>query len=205
MSDHVAETHSIPKQRFRAIDEACREASRRFFVGVLRQSSPFLASIRTRSVPEGMALSQEAAGHTDTVEMQEVSSLVSVPGRVIRETDVDGFAAALKRAAEDMVAKQTAMLLQTLDRVVTEGGRVYDAGGRLDFDTFLSVVERTALDFSEGRPNLQILCSPETGKRIGALQAEWVLDPRNRRRYDDLMWRKYREWRDRESARKLVD
>jgi len=157
-------------------------------------------------VPEGRLLILEERTGKRTVDVHEVASSLNIEYETIRRTEVGKFRLALTSWATDMIEQKSRMLLDELDKAVTEAGNVFSAGGKaLDFDIFLKALRKLDPEFFTHHARPALLCSPETGDQVERLQEEWLRDPEKKRRLDDLWNQKREEWRDRESARKLVD
>jgi hypothetical protein len=111
---------------------------------------------------------------------------------------------AMEQTANEMAKQQTKHFITRLDEICKESGQVYDAKGQpLTFDTLLGLLETIDIDFDQrGQPLMPtILSGSDVVKKIGDLK---ITDEQNKR-YSEILERKYSEWRDRESNRRLAD
>lgn len=93
---------------------------------------------------------------------------------------------------------------KTLDEV----GQVVDAGGKpLDAELIFRAIESVQIDFDDdgNHHNFSIVVGPELYPRLQEELQKIADDPVLKRRHDELMDRKWMEWRDRKAARKLLD
>lgn len=114
-------------------------------------------------------------------------------------------------AVADEIAKQMSQLgYRRLDEAAEVAGTALDAGGQpMTQDLFLKSQEVREMDFDSrtGKPdpNGVYLVHPSMAMHLERLWAEWETDEEFMRRLAEIRARKYEEWRDRESRRKLVD
>jgi hypothetical protein len=109
--------------------------------------------------------------------------------------------------ADQMARQMSEHLFGSLNEDIEKAGQVVSAGGRpLTADVFFEVLEKLEVDFDEaGNPKgLQLVVGPDLMPRIRELAEQERRDPAIRRRHDEIMQKKWLEWRDREAARKLV-
>jgi hypothetical protein len=109
----------------------------------------------------------------------------------------------------DDIAKQTSQLgYRVLDQSTRLAGTAIDAkGGPFTQELFLRGEEARDWEFDPetGKPEGVYLAHPETAERMHNLWQKWEEDREFMKRVKELRARKYEEWRDRESRRKLVD
>jgi len=109
----------------------------------------------------------------------------------------------------DDIAKQTSQLGQSrLNEATQLAGTAIDAGGQ-PFTQELFLRGESARDWEfnhlTGQQEGVYIAHPQTAERIHKLWQEWEKDSAFMKRVAELKARKYEEWRDRESRRKLVD
>jgi len=111
----------------------------------------------------------------------------------------------------DDIAKQISQLgYRRLDESARLAGTAIDAGGRpLTQELFLKSEEAREMDFDPrtGKPDPEgvYIAHPDTAERMDRLWQEWEKDATFMKRVAEVRAKKYEEWRDRESRRKLVD
>lgn len=113
----------------------------------------------------------------------------------------------LDEIADKMAGQVQEHLFRTLNDSLDKAGQTVDAKGKpLTAETFFEVLEKLHIDFDEnGQPKgLQLVVGPDLMPRIRELAEEEERNPEIRKRHDEIMQRKWIEWRDREASRKLV-
>lgn len=106
--------------------------------------------------------------------------------------------------ASDLASQMSSGILDEINQVTEDTGNVVTTGGSdIAFDTILLALEKIEMDFDqEGLPQFPtLLASPETIEKLSNLEQ----DEHQRRKLDEIIEQKRREWFDRESHRKLVD
>lgn len=133
---------------------------------------------------------------TITIRDDEVESLTT--GEIIARFD---------KAAHELATQTGTTVLESLDRSVNSVGNVVPYQGKITADALLAGYEAVLIDFNERRqPRLPtLLFGPQLHEEVREAQLELQRVPELRQRFADLMTKKYEEWRDRESSRKLVD
>jgi hypothetical protein len=109
----------------------------------------------------------------------------------------------------DNIAEQTSRLGQRrLTEATQLAGTAIDAGGQ-PFTQELFLQSESARDWEfdhlTGQQEGVYIAHPQTAERMHNLWQEWEKDSAFMKRVAELKARKYEEWRDRESRRKLVD
>ncbi|MDE0484332.1 MAG: hypothetical protein OXI67_17260 [Candidatus Poribacteria bacterium] len=109
--------------------------------------------------------------------------------------------------AEKMAEKQAKFFYKRIGEFAEEVGNVVSAEGEtISIDHFFEVLEKVSRDFdSTGRPDeIVVTASPELFQSIAKIIEEAKSDPEIQQRFDAIMEQKRKEWRVRESNRKLV-
>jgi hypothetical protein len=123
------------------------------------------------------------------------------------ELKEEGLGAVLReyhRARTDIGEQQKRLLFHRLAQITQETGQSVDAGGKpLTPELLLEMLDRMEIDFdAEGRPIWpSIICHPSQQEAI----LNWDVTEEQTRQLEELIERKWRAWRDRESDRRLVD
>jgi len=110
-------------------------------------------------------------------------------------------------AAEEIAGQQAKSFYEEVGRTAEEVDNVVDAEGKsFSMDLFFEGLEKIDIDFDEaGNPSGLIgAVSPKLFSSIAKVVEQAKTDPEMDKRYDELIERKRREWRARESRRKLV-
>ena len=143
-------------------------------------------------------------GTIDDVPMKAIDTKVEMK---VNDLDRNGLKEVLKlldKAAHDMAIKQSENFFERLNQICNESGQVYDNKGKpLTFDTILDLLDSMYIDFDEkGQPEFPCLLA---GKRVINEILKKEPSQEQIKRQNEIIERKYREWCDRESDRRLVD
>ncbi|HKW73934.1 MAG TPA: hypothetical protein VJN64_00285 [Terriglobales bacterium] len=114
----------------------------------------------------------------------------------------------LDQMADDIASQTSRSGYKKLDEVLTETGAGIDAGGKpLDAEMYLQALEGMEINFDPEtlQPTFVIVIHPDLTPAMMKVKDTVENDPNFKRRYDDLIARKLKDWRDRESNRRLVD
>ena len=109
--------------------------------------------------------------------------------------------------AKEVVEKQKELAYGAINKAAEEVGNVIDADGEpFSMDHLFEMLEKIDRDFDEAGNPSGLTCSagPELFESIAKTIEQAKADPENAKRFEVLMERKRREWRARESRRKLV-
>jgi len=110
------------------------------------------------------------------------------------------------RMATQMAFQQKKMMYEEINKAVKSVGNDVALNGPPSGEGLLKVYERMWIDFQDdGKQGpLTLVCSPEAQSQFERAFQQLETDPELRMRFEELMDRKRNEWRERESARKLV-
>ena len=142
-------------------------------------------------------------GTIDDVPMKAIGTKIEIK---VNDLDQHGLKEVLKvldKAAHDMARQQSKNFFERLNQICHETGQVYDNKAQpLTFDSILDLLDSMPIDFDEdGQPILpSILAGPRV---IEKLLKKEVSDEQIKKQ-NEIIERKYSEWRDRESDRRLV-
>lgn len=142
-------------------------------------------------------------GTIDDVPMKAIDTKIEIK---VDDLDQHGHKEVLKvldEAARDMARQQSKNFFERLNQICDETGQVYDNKGQpLTFDSILDLLDSMPIDFDEkGQPIMpSILAGPRV---IEKLLKQEPSDEQIKKR-NEIIERKYSEWRDRESDRRLV-
>ena len=174
---------------------------------VQRRLGPFSESPR-HAIHEGTRLRViRADGSVDESELKEASAEMTFPIAEIPTMTIAERVAKLEDVAESMARQMSTHFFTTLNDGLERAGQVVDRQGkRFDVDTLFAALESIQIDFGlDGKPkNLMFVIPPALAPRVKEVAEQAEKDPAVTRRYEELMARKWSEWRDREADRKLV-
>ena len=169
-----------------------------------------LSQIKSYREFEGDSMSVRPEGHRH--EKQSSYDLVQSEVKISRAEMIQkGLAAYLERvtpAAMDMQRQQVQKIFKKIEEVTNATGNVLDAKGQPPTpELLLAALDKVWIDFDDnGNPRLPTMFSgteaaPKMRDALNKLQTE---EP-YKKKHDDLIEKKRKEWNDRESHRKLVD
>ena len=179
---------------------------------MVQEKEPILADIRGITQHEGdITAYDQLTGEGVRIvtegfkEVQSafVTRFEVVPGLVGERLD-----AKLAGIADDIARHLSESFRQTMDTTTREAGTAIDAGGApFSKELYLQGMERIEMNFDPKtrRPELVFWAGPKMVEAMQKAWEDWKQDRDFMRKYNDLMARKYEDWRDRESRRKLVD
>jgi hypothetical protein len=178
----------------------------------VQDKSPWAALGREYTQHEGRAFSYEQIIDESKRIVETGYEEMVVPIRVEFKDIPDLIGEALFRKLDeiaDNIAEQTSRLGQRrLSEATQLAGTAIDAGGQ-PFTQELFLKSENARDWEfnhlTGQQEGVYIAHPQTAERMHNLWQEWEKDLAFMKRVAELKARKYEEWRDRESRRKLVD
>ena len=173
-----------------------------------RQLHPVLAKVGRYTQQEGTAVefeqvgfgmkSQEAQEYSVAVELrpEEVPNLVGAP-----------LEAKLRTIAEEMGGLKVKTIMERIGEATELTGNRIDARGeKLSGKMMLDMMERAEESFDKsGNPKSSFLVHPDMLPILKKIDEEVENDPELKQRLVAIKRRKFEEWTDRESRRKLVD
>ena len=141
---------------------------------------------------------------------QETKKLEKLQGRIVltkESLNEKGFVAVLEayeKAAKEIAYEQQAFFFRRFDEIIKNSGQEFDAKGKpFTPELLLEILEKNDLDFDEnGDP---IFPTIFTGKNLFEQVKKWQDSKEYKKKLDELIERKYSEWRYHESNRKLVN
>jgi hypothetical protein len=148
-------------------------------------------------------------GKQKEMDYKQFESVFQISREEIKSLTIGDIIKKIDAVAEEMTGNMARTMFSTIEQITKEAGTSIDQGGKpFTFETFLEVLERVWIDYDEetGRPHMpSLVMHPNLYAKIKDKLPEWESNPEYKRRYEEIMKRKYREWYDRESNRKLVE
>lgn len=148
-----------------------------------------------------------ADGTVGDTGMKEASVETSMKFADIPYMTVEDRIALLDEMAKAMARQMSEHLFSSLNETAEEAGQVVDGKGKpFGIESVFAALEKLHVDFdNQGNPKeLQFVVSPALIPRIQEMIEQEKSDPSIKKRHDEIMAKKWQEWRDREAARKLV-
>ena len=171
-------------------------------------TEPFLSQRGRKRVHEGNILTSSSVdGYTESREYERISSGFSIKPDEIIEKGVDAFFSQIDKISEELIKQRSQALFKKMDEVTERTGNIVNAKGNFSPEVYLEALEKVTIDFDEfGNPLLPaLILNPKDLEKIKDKIPKWEADPNLRKKHLELIEKKRREWRDRESRRKLVD
>ena len=172
-------------------------------------NAPFISQIGRKRVHEGNILtSSSMEGYTESGEYKRISSGFSVSPDEIIEKGAKAFFSQIDKISEELIKQQSQVIFKKMDEVTERTGNIVNAKGKgISPEIILEALEKVTIDFDEfGNPLFPaLILNPNDRERVKDEIPKWEADPNLRKKYLELVEKKRREWRDRESRRKLVD
>ena len=109
----------------------------------------------------------------------------------------------IDKAAQDMAKQQSKHFFERLNQICDETGQVYDNKGQpLTFDNILDLLDSMPMDFDENEQPIMptILAESRVIEKLLKQKPSYE----QIKRQNEIIERKYSEWRDSESDRRLV-
>lgn len=159
-------------------------------------------------VHEGMEMRvYRADGTVEDTGMKEASVEMSLKFDDIPHMTVADRIAKLNEMADAMAKQMAEHLYGSLNHSLEKAGQVVDGKGKpFGVESVFAALEKLQVDFDKlGNPNkLKFVVGSALVPRVREMVEQEKNDPSIKKRHDEIMERKWLEWRDREAARKLV-
>lgn len=179
-----------------------------YFARQVRRRCPSFDNIPRHRLFEGRkdAISREGEQPEET-QMFEAGAEMTISADEVARFDMNGMKAKMDEAAEKMAEQMTRHFYQTLSDMCEKTGQITRGGGS-DFtaDKVLEALDKIQIDFElDGTPHLpSIHIAPSQFESLRAALEKLETDPEYATKNQELMERKYRDWRDREASRTLA-
>jgi hypothetical protein len=173
------------------------------------RSEPMLQQVRRIQYFEGDSYqSGVESGEVSGAKFTEVAAAFTPNRTAVIEKGPGAIVDNIDEIAKDIQKQQAELIFTHIASTSEKAGTSVDAKGRpFDFDMFIEALERIQIEFDEeGKPLMpSFYVNQIVAQKIAAQIPEWKRNPDYKRRMDDLIEQKRKEWRDRESRRRLVD
>ena len=167
-----------------------------------------LADVPHYTVHEGIEMRvYRADGTVEDTGMKEASAEMSMKFEDIPHMTVGDRIAKLNEMAETMAKQMAEHFYGSLSKSLERAGQVVDSKGKpFGVESVFAALEKLQVDFDkQGNPKeLKFVVGPALIPRVREMAEQEKNDPSIKKRYDEIMAKKWLEWRDREATRKLV-
>ena len=145
----------------------------------------------------------------DPIEYGSVSVESVLNREEMKRFDLEAIQQKLTEVANKIGQAQTQRLLEAAGEAADSVGNVVHASGELTPDKLLEVYRKVEMDFDpqtlQPKPGFVWTMHPDMAASVVPKVKEWEKNPAFKAEYERIMTVKRREWRDRETNRKLVD
>lgn len=174
----------------------------------VRARMGLLADIPQHMIHEGDRLRViRADGTVEDSNMKEASAEMTIQPDEVPTITVAERVARIDQVAGKMAQQMSTQLFGSLNESLEKAGQVVNGKGQpFSVETIFAALEKVQIDFDkEGNPkNLSFVIGTDLVPKMKEIVEQEKRDPEIKRRHDEIMMKKWIEWRDREAARKLV-
>lgn len=187
-----------------------KKAANQLFTDRIRKSASrgsFTQGIPRRKMHEGDILSVKSdKGLPVESELKEISAGFLLKNEDIIAKGMEAYYAKLDELAQSIKNQEERIMLNAMEQAAERVQNVVDTKGNFSFSTILDALEKITISFdSNGNPSVQdIILSPSAAAKMRAMLPE-LEKKEYKRRYNEIIERKRKEWLDRENSRRLVD
>lgn len=145
-------------------------------------------------------------GTFDEMEWKKVEASETINPDEVENWTEQQIYAHYERLGARMAFQQKKMTLEEINKAVKSVGNEVSLNGPPSADGILKLYEKIWIEFQDDGKHvpLTLVCSPEAKSQFEKAFQQLESDPEMRKRFEELMQRKRDDWRERESARKLV-
>lgn len=174
-----------------------------------RSSDPLLANIRHYTQHEGHDGTYETMdGYIRPKDYQTFEAGYQITADEIIGSDFEVMLKKFYDMGLDAASKVARYSFEQIGKIIDETGNSIDAKGPWTKELFLVMVQKVLIDFDEetGKPIMpSIYIHPSQAESVRKMIQDAESDPEHKRKFDEIIEQKRKEWNDRKANRKLVD
>lgn len=175
-----------------------------------RRNDPLLGRIHSTTQFEGKETSyQTVDGNIEKQPYEKFKGEWQITPEEVIEQPFDYFINKFKKMGEDATSQMAQYTFKQINKVIDKTGNVVDAGGKkISPDLILESLEKVLIDFDEDTGNAKfptVYIHPDQAEAYKKVIEDAKQDPEFKKKFDEMVERKRKEWHDREAVRKLVD
>jgi len=193
---------------FPKIKRNIQEKMIRYLQDRVRQD-PLLSQIKHEHHFEGNRMSTKTEnGVQESSGYKEISGGLQIKKEDIITKGPGAFTENIQKMAEDIQRQQVKFVLNDIKEITDKTGHVVNGKGQpITFELIMEMYEKIWIDFDDhGNPYFPTLCLPPViAAKVKDKWKEWISNPEYRKKFNEIIEQKRKEWNDRESHRKLVD
>lgn len=173
------------------------------------RANPLLGRLNTFVQHEGEDASfQRVDGKVKHMGYQTFSDTLSINGADIPTLTLEKLCGMMDEIGRKMAEAKFRSLLAKVDEAVEESGNSFDMKGQpFSQEHYFQVLEGISMHFDEDGSweHPTIIANPKQAKNIQEKLAEWSKEESFRKKMDELIERKRKQFYDRENLRQLAD
>jgi hypothetical protein len=192
--------------RLAELDREFDDAIRSYMQGRSRRS-PLLNQIKAHTVHEGRSSSiRRSPTEIEPTTMREASVEAEMRFDDIEQVDTNYMLHKANEIAEQFEKQFSLHLFSTIDETTKKTGlRSDNVGAPLTHDGLIELMSRMQMNFEKSEHgDLTIVTAPGMEKTFQRLERERIENPEIKKKWDEMMEKKRREFREREINRNLV-
>lgn len=146
-------------------------------------------------------------GSRDETILRQASGEIEISASEVPTMTIQDRIDKMDIVARDMAGQISRHMFDDIGKAIEEVGNVVKSGGRpFDADIFLETLQTMHIEFDDDGNMREITAvfPPKLEPQARETIRQFQTDPELKKRYEDLMTQKRREYRAREAARKLV-
>ncbi len=176
---------------------------RRQFDGI---SGPFAETQKINLWEADRTQTQNEDGSIDERPLRHAEASSTISTEELERLPQEEILQRIYGTSVSLVAERNQFFLDSIDKFASDHGRVMRSDGEITTEAVLMLYEQVDIDFDEeGKPiHPSILAPGRMYGKANELFPELENNPDNAKKLNDILSRKYEEYRDREAARKLV-
>jgi hypothetical protein len=172
---------------------------------------PLLSRIPRQELHEGHAMSTgDVHGITRTTDLEEHTFEFTLTPADVITNGPDAYAAKYRRALAQQNDALSKHFFTRMTQILEETGNTTNTAGKpFSKEIFLEALARIQWSFNDdGTPDngsLTLVVNPTLGRQLQTQCQDWEKDPEFNKAYKAIEEQQRKDWRDRESNRRLVD
>lgn len=172
---------------------------------------PLLSRIPRHELHEGHAMSTgDVHGHTRTTDLEEHTFEFTITPADVITNGPDAYATKYRIALTQHNDALSKYFFTHMKKINDETGNSIDARGQpLSKELLLEALRRLEWTFNDDgtvdKSSLTLIVNPQIGKILQTQGPTWENDPDFIKAYNEIETQQRKDWRDRESNRRLVD
>lgn len=169
-------------------------------------NSDLLNQIPKETLLEGDKLEVNRCGEKINIEFKKIESCINIDIKSIERLEGKHIFTEINKCADELKRQKSSDFYTNIFKAVDKVGNNIDAQGEpLQPKHIFQLLEKISINFKrDGTFSPYIVAHPGIQQKVVEVINTILTTPELKKQYDELIEKKRREWRDRESNRKLV-